>query len=309
MSTPLIQSQQRLQSLTEISALLMSAVEPERVVAVILEAATQLFEAEGCSLALLDDVRQQLAFVVMAGPAQVDEFRVALGQGIGGWVAQTGEGVVCNDVAQDARFFGGIDDRTGYTTRSILCAPLKQHDQIIGVIQVLNTVSPEGFSAEDLEFLTTLGGLAGMALVRMQAFARVRNAGVALQEVILERYRLVRSTAPAMQEPLRIARTVAATNTTVLLLGESGTGKEVVARAIHQWSARVEQPFIAINCVALTPDLLASELFGHEKGSFTGATAQKKGKFELADGGTLFLDEIGELAPEPAGQVAPRFAR
>ena len=192
-----------------------------------------MFEAEGCSLALLDDVRQQLAYVVMAGPAQVDEFRVALGQGIGGWVAQTGE------------------------------------DQIIGVINVLNTVRPEGFSAEDLQFLTTLGGLAGMALVRMQAFARVRNAGVALQEVILERYRLVRSNAPAMQEVERNARTVAATNTTVLLLGESGTGKEVMARALHQWSPRAEQPFVAINCVALTPDLLASELFGHEKGSFT----------------------------------------
>ena len=298
MSISLAQTQQRLQSLTEISELLMSAVEPERVVEVILEAALQLFEAEGCSLALLDDVRQQLAYVIMAGPAQVEEFRVALGQGIGGWVAQTGEGVVCNDVAQDPRFFRGVDRQTGFTTRSILCAPLKQHDQIIGVIQALNTVSPEGFSAEDLQFLTALGGLAGMALVRTQAFARVRNAGAALQEVIQERYRLVSSNAPAMQEALRIARTVAATNTTVLLLGESGTGKEVVARAIHQWSPRAEHPFIAINCVALTPDLLASELFGHEKGAFTGATAQKKGKFELADGGTLFLDEIGELAPE-----------
>ena len=298
MSISLAQTQQRLQRLTEISELLMSAVEPERVVTVILEAALQLFEAEGCSLALLDDVRQQLAYVIMAGPAQVEEFRVALGQGIGGWVAQTGEGVVCNDVAQDPRWFRGVDHRTGFTTRSILCAPLKQHDQIIGVIQALNTVSPEGFSAEDLQFLTALGGLAGMALVRTQAFARVRNAGAALQEVMQERYRLVRSNAPAMQEVLRIAHTVAATNTTVLLLGESGTGKEVVARAIHQWSPRAEHPFIAINCVALTPDLLASELFGHERGAFTGATAQKKGKFELADGGTLFLDEIGELAPE-----------
>src|SRR5262245_24221894 len=137
-----------------------------------------------------------------------------------------------------------------------------------------------------------------MALVRTQAFARVRNAGAALQEVVQERYRLVSGNAPAMQEALRIARTVAATNTTVLLLGESGTGKEVLARAIHQWSPRVEHPFIAINCVALTPDLLASELFGHEKGGFAGANAQEKGKFELADGGTLFLDEIGELAPE-----------
>jgi len=298
MSTPLTQTQQRLQSLTEISELLMSAVEPERVVTVILEAATQLCEVEGCSLALLDEVGQQLAFVVMAGPAQVEEFRVALGQGIGGWVAQTGEPVLCNDVSQDPRFFQGIDRQTGFTTRSILCVPLKQHDQIIGVIEALNTIKPEGFSTEDLQFLTALGGLAGTALVRTQAFARVRNAGAAFQEVVQERYRLVNGNAPAMQEAMRIAHTVAATNTTVLLLGESGTGKEVVARAIHQWSPRAEHPFVAINCVALTPDLLASELFGHERGAFTGATAQKKGKFEIADGGTLFLDEIGELAPE-----------
>src|SRR5207245_60274 len=164
------------------------------------------------------------------------------------------------------------------------------------VITARNTVRPEGFSDEDLQFLTALGGLAGMALVRTQTFARVRNAAAALQEVIQERSRLVRSNAPAMQEAMRIARTVAATNTTVLLLGDSGTGKEVVARAIHQWSPRVDQPFTAVNCVTLTPELLASELFGHERGAFTGATAQKKGKFELADGGTLFLDEIGDLA-------------
>src|SRR5262245_33865299 len=139
MSTPLVQTQQRLQSLTEISALLMSAVEPERVVVVILEAAIQLFEVEGCSLALLDDVRQQLAYVIMAGPAQVEEFRVALGQGIGGWVAQTGEGVVCNDVAQDPRWFRGVDKRTGFTARSILCASLKPHDKMICFIQARKT--------------------------------------------------------------------------------------------------------------------------------------------------------------------------
>src|SRR2546428_4581030 len=121
--------------------------------------------------------------------------------------------------------------------------------------------SPEGFSAEDLQFLTALGGLAGTALVRTQAFARVRNAGAAFQEVVQERYRLVNGNAPAMQEALRIAHTVAATNTTVLLLGESGTGKEVVARAIHQWSPRAPHSFVGINCGALRADLLCRELF------------------------------------------------
>src|SRR5882724_788577 len=178
MSTPLTQTQQRLQSLTEISELLMSAVEPERVVTVILEAATQLCEVEGCSLALLDEVGQQLAFVVIAGPAQVEEFPVALGQGIGGWVAQTGEPVLCNDVSQDPRFFQGIDRQTGFTTRSILCVPLKQHDQIIGVIEALNTIKPEGFSTEDLKSLPALGGLAGTAPGRPKAFARVRTLGL-----------------------------------------------------------------------------------------------------------------------------------
>jgi Nif-specific regulatory protein len=298
MRRSLEQIQQRLESLIEINRLLISTVETEEVLTVILEAAIRLFEAEGCSLALRDETAQELAFVVMAGPATVEEFRVAFGQGIAGWVAQTGQGVVCNDVSQDPRFFSGIDQQTGFTTKSVLCAPLKQHDRVIGVIEALNTTKKEGFTPEDLQLLTAFGGLAGTAITRAQIATRVRNAGAAFREVVQDRYRLVRGTSSAMQEVLRMARTVAATNTTVLLLGESGTGKEVIARAIHQWSPRAEHPFVAINCVALTSELLASELFGHERGAFTGAVSQKKGKFELANGGTLFLDEIGELSLE-----------
>src|ERR1019366_312817 len=102
---------------------------------------------------------------------------------------------------------------------------------------------------------------------------------------------------PAMQRLLRMVRRVAPAETTVLLEGESGAGKEVIARALHELSPRRSKPFLAINCAVLTENLLESELFGHERGAFTGAVAQKKGKVELADGGTLFLDEIGELAP------------
>src|SRR5438876_8918139 len=101
---------------------------------------------------------------------------------------------------------------------------------------------------------------------------------------------------PRMREVFQFIRKVAPTDSTVLIRGESGTGKELVARAIHRNSRRENRPFVAINCAALTESLLESELFGHERGAFTGAVAQKKGKIEVADGGTLFLDEIGELA-------------
>src|SRR5262245_60883653 len=289
---------QRLQHLLDIAHLLLNTTDPEEALTIILTAASRLFEAEGCSLALLDPTAQELAFVAMAGPAAVRAFRIPADQGVAGWVAQTGQGVVCNDVTRDARFFRGVDQQTGYTTRSLLCAPLTQHDHVLGVIEALNTTRPAGFDTADLALLTAFGRLAGTALTRTQHVVQTCNAGAAFAEVVHERYRLVHGTSPALQTTIRLARTVAATTTTVLVLGESGTGKEVLARAIHQWSPRAAQPFVAVNCVTLTPELLASELFGHEKGAFTGAGALKKGKFELAHGGTLFLDEIGDLSPE-----------
>jgi Nif-specific regulatory protein len=263
----------------------------------ILESALHLFSADACSIALLDETDQQLAFAFTLGGAKIEEIRLPLGQGIVGWVVETGRGVISNDVSQDSRFFGQVDRKTGFRTRAVLCAPLKHDERTIGAIEVLNTTAPGGFTQEDLELLTAFGGLATPAIHRTQAFATVRNAKAAFQEVVQDRYRLVSGPSAMMQEVLRLGRSVAAANSTVLLLGESGTGKEVVARTIHQWSPRVEQPFVAVNCVALTPELLESELFGHEKGAFTGAIAQKKGKFELAHGGTIFLDEIGDLAP------------
>jgi DNA-binding NtrC family response regulator len=113
-----------------------------------------------------------------------------------------------------------------------------------------------------------------------------------------ERYRLVGGGSPTMRQAIDTAKKAAVSRSTVLLLGESGTGKEVFARAIHNWSERKREPFIAINCVGLSRELLESELFGHEKGAFTGAHQLKKGKMELAHGGTVFLDEVGDISAE-----------
>lgn len=139
-----------------------------------------------------------------------------------------------------------------------------------------------------------------IALLVEKALERERlKRGVdLLTEEIGERYRMVVGHSPQMGQAIDLAEKAAASKSTVLLLGESGTGKEIFARAIHRWSERKEKPFVAINCVGLSRELLESELFGHEKGAFTGATEVKKGKIELAHGGTVFLDEVGDVSPE-----------
>jgi Nif-specific regulatory protein len=143
--------------------------------------------------------------------------------------------------------------------------------------------------------LAAVATLASSALESAREIEQLRLKNSILEEAI-DTGILGRS--PAIARLLGLIERVAPQDTTVLILGESGTGKEMVARALHQRSRRKDAPFVAINCAALTPALLESELFGHEKGAFTDAIAQKKGKLELADGGTVFLDEIGELAPE-----------
>lgn len=289
--------ERKIAGLVEVNHMLARTVDTDDMLHTLLESANRLFATAGASVAFVDDEREHLTFTSVVGGAPIVQSQIQMGQGILGWSVQHNRGVVCNDVSQDPRFFDGIDRQTGFRTKSLLCAPISLENRVIGAIEAVNTAHPDGFSQEDLQLLTALGGLAATARDRAQVFSAVSNARAAFEEVVQDRYRLVGGESPAMQNVLGLARTVAATNTTVLLFGESGTGKEVMARAIHQWSARAEQPFVAVNCTALTSELLESELFGHEKGAFTGAIAQKKGKFELAKGGTLFLDEIGDLAP------------
>ncbi len=139
-----------------------------------------------------------------------------------------------------------------------------------------------------------------LALIVHKALEREKlKRGVeALSQEIGERYRLIAGKSAKMNQAIDFAKKASASKSTVLLLGESGTGKELFARAIHNWSERKAEPFVAINCVALSKELLESELFGHEKGAFTGALQMKKGKMELAHGGTVFLDEVGDITPE-----------
>ena len=150
------------------------------------------------------------------------------------------------------------------------------------------------------DFITKPFELDHVAVVVEKALERVKlKRGLEqLTQDAGERYRLVGGESPKMRQAIETARKAAASRSTVLLLGESGAGKEIFARAIHNWSERKNESFIAINCVGLSKDLLESELFGHEKGAFTGAHQLKKGKMELAQGGTVFLDEVGDISAE-----------
>ena len=178
----------------------------------------------------------------------------------------------------------------------------RRFDTTVIMITAYGTIdrAVEAMKEGAFDFITKPFELDHVAVVAEKALERERlKQGLErFTEELSERYRLIGGESAKMRLAIETAKKAAASKATVLLLGESGTGKEVFARAIHAWSDRREEPFIAINCVGLSKDLLESELFGHEKGAFTGAHQLKKGKMEAAHGGTVFLDEIGEISAE-----------
>jgi DNA-binding NtrC family response regulator len=185
-----------------------------------------------------------------------------------------------------------LSDDTG----AVLAVPLYVSDRITGVIYMEATNPEVRFDEGHLSFMTGVAAMAGIALENVRQFEWLQSENRRLQEDFNLNHTMV-GDSPRMKDVYRTIAKVAPSDSTVLILGESGTGKELAARAIHSNSGRSEKPFVAINCAALTETLLESELFGHEKGAFTGAVTQKKGKLEIAEGGTVFLDEVAELSP------------
>jgi transcriptional regulator with GAF, ATPase, and Fis domain len=265
----------------------------------IITSATELTEGEASSLMLVDPENNKLYFEIALGPKgpSVKQYSVNMGEGIAGWVAEKNTSLIVNDAQKDARFFPEIAEKIGFPTSSILAVPMRVKDKLVGVIEILNKRGGKKFTEEDLQWLEIFSTQAAIAVQNARSFQQVRNELSVLQDKVQvgEGYHTFVGQSRLIMEKLAIARKAAETDSSVLLLGESGVGKELFAEQIHLASPRARMPFIRVNCAAIPEALLESELFGHVKGAFTDAIADRRGRFELADGGTIFLDEIADM--------------
>ncbi|MBW1669250.1 MAG: sigma 54-interacting transcriptional regulator [Deltaproteobacteria bacterium] len=286
-----------LDHLKEISQWVSSVLDLDHLLELIIETATRMMRAKASSLLLLDRKTRKLYFKVAIGERkeEVRKFEINLGQGIAGIVAEKGEPLLIPDVTKDPRWYKQISESIGFETRSIACVPMKMGEETIGVVEIIDKEDGSAIKNEDMNILTVFAELASLAISNARKIDQVQKENRELKEELWKKYQIVGESA-ALQQVLSDALKVANSKTSTLILGESGTGKELLARLIHNAGPRKDKPLIILNCAALPETLLEAELFGYEKGAFTGAIARRVGKFELADQGTLLLDEIGEMS-------------
>jgi Nif-specific regulatory protein len=229
-----------------------------------------------------------------------------IGEGITGRVVASGEPIIVPHISEEPLFLNRTRSRGERVdpNRSFLCVPIKDGKQVIGALSV-DRIYENGFgdqATKDIQFLTVLSSIIAQTVRRIQIVNEekegLRIENLKLKRELSEKNRIndIIGTSSRMQDVFEMVHRVVDSNATVLLRGESGSGKTLVAKALHYNGKRKDRPFVAVNCSALPETLLESELFGHEKGAFTGAHERKIGRFEQAEGGTLFLDEIGEIS-------------
>ena len=291
----------RLSLLVDLATLLGREVDFDAILLAACERVAEALGAERATVWLVDADRGDLVSR-FALSSELSALRLPMGRGIAGWVAVEKRSARVPVAAEDPRFSPETDQRTGFVTRAVLAVPLREEPRapVRGVLQLLNRRSGGPFDADDERYLEALGQQLARALAMTTLRARDAEVpGVTLRGPI---NRIVGSS-PGLAPVYERVSLAAKTRAHVLLRGETGTGKGLFARAIHANSDRQARPFVVVDCTTLPPPLVESELFGHERGAFTGADRRVSGKVELAHGGTLFLDEIGDLPLESQGKL------
>jgi Nif-specific regulatory protein len=285
---------ERLEALLEIVSEWNQTQEMEPLLVHMAEAAQRLLQADRASIFLWDRPNRTLVGRPALG-VESGELRIPDDSGIVGDVVQHGRPRRVDLTSGQEEINRQVDQALGYQTRTLLCVPLRgRGGELFGAFEVINKLQGI-FNDEDETALTELATHAAIALENTQDREKLLSSRRLMTDQAAQGVRLI-GASPAIEALRSTIRRVAATELAVLVLGENGTGKEVVSQSIHYLSNRRDQPFIAVNCAAISESLLESELFGHEKGAFTDAHQARPGKFELASGGTLFLDEIGDLS-------------
>jgi transcriptional regulator with GAF, ATPase, and Fis domain len=302
------QERTTLAALYDISSALNSTVDINSLLKSITRKTKSLLNVENASILFWDKQKDELYPPIASVVVEKEEmetrpewFRLPTASSVAGWVFREGKSALVQDVSADEHFYK--DENAELLVRSILCVPLRGREGILGVVEVINKAEGR-FTVGDQRMLEAIADNIAVSIEKVNLYrdlqraeALLRRQNAELRRAVKQKYRFenIIGNSDKLMDVLKKAEQVALTDSTVLIYGETGTGKELLARAIHQSSTRSSKNFVPINCGAIPENLLESELFGHERGAFTGATAQRIGRFEDANGGTLFLDEISDM--------------
>ncbi len=257
------------------------------------------------TITILDPIKNEINIEVAHGISKraVDSVKYKIGEGITGRVFQTGKALTIPKISQEPLFLNRTASRRKKVNQemSFICAPIKKGKQVIGAFSVDRPYEPTYDLKEGAKLMSVIATMLARHVSNLETIRlekdQLREENKRLRGELEKKYRItdIIGNSNKMREVFQMISQVSASNATVLIRGESGTGKELVANSIHYNSLRFKKPFVKVNCAALPANLIESELFGHEKGAFTGAINQKLGKFEMAHKGTIFLDEIGSI--------------
>lgn len=289
----------------EISNALNESLELEKSLYNVLNILSESMGMVRGAISLLNPLRNEISIEVAHGISRsaMRKGKYKLGEGIIGKVIQTGKAVSIPKISEEPEFLDRTDSRKTKKNGevSFICVPVKKGKQVIGAISVDKPYIESYSLSEGKKVMSIVATMIAIHVINLEIIRvekeKLKEENLRLKSELEKKYQFTNivGNSNKMREVFQMISQVSKSNTTVLIRGESGTGKELVASSIHYNSLRAKQPFVKVNCSALPSNLIESELFGHEKGAFTGAIKQRQGKFELAHKGTIFLDEIGSI--------------